>query len=184
PAPNTPLLIKYIPAISKTFTLRTVSDSDIPTLTKWQNSPRVAYFWKETGDENHQRAYVRKIWDTPHSVPCIGEIDDVPFAYFEIYWAAYDLLGGYYRANPYDRGAHALVGDEAFRGIAVHWMSAIMGYLLTDHPLTTRVVMEPRSDNGVIIGLLCNIGCRYMGTVKLPHKVSALLMTTRAWFWE
>ncbi|KNC99504.1 uncharacterized protein SPPG_04897 [Spizellomyces punctatus DAOM BR117] len=179
PLPGTILFSKYIPHLNETFSLRVANlQTDIPLLTKWHNNPRVSKFWNEVGDESHHTKYLSTLLADPHSIPCIGMFNDVPFAYFEIYWAAHDRLAGYYDAGTHDRGFHLLVGEEAYRGShrVEGWLPAVVEFMFGDCSGTKRVVLEPRADNGKLIGYLCNFGFQFKGEIKLPHKTAALMV--------
>ncbi|KAI9098618.1 L-lysine 6-monooxygenase (NADPH-requiring)-domain-containing protein [Phlyctochytrium arcticum] len=182
PSAGAHLFSRFIPHLGETFSLRVVDpQTDIPLLTKWHNDPRISHFWNESGPESHQLAYISKLLADPHTIPCIGSFDNRPFAYFEIYWAAHDTLGTLYKADPYDRGLHLLIGEPSFRGAdrIKGWMPSILSYMFQADPRTTRLVVEPRIDNGKVIAYLCNCGFKYSGTVQFPHKTAALLLMER-----
>jgi hypothetical protein len=54
---------------------------------KWQNDPRVAVNWNETGTLEQHREYLRKMDEDPHQMAVLTKFNDTYFAYMEIYWA-------------------------------------------------------------------------------------------------
>jgi len=125
---------------------------DTDLLHDWMNQPRVSAFWGEHGPISKQEAFLENALSDKHSFPVIGCWDGKPFGYFEIYWVKEDHLGRHLTGsdvNDWDRGFHALVGEQEFRGphrVKV-WMSALVHYCLLADPITQRVLCEPRVDN-------------------------------------
>ena len=116
------------------------------------NEPRVSAAWGVSGSQSVQEAFLTRALDDKHSFPVIGCWDGKPFGYFELYWVKEDQLGRYLTGsdvNDWDRGFHALVGEQEFRGphrVKV-WMSALVHYFFLADPRTQRVIVEPRIDN-------------------------------------
>ena len=125
---------------------------DTDLLNNWMNQPRVSAAWGVSGPQSVQEAFLTRALDDKHSFPVIGCWDGKPFGYFELYWVKEDQLGRHLTGsdvNDWDRGFHALVGEQEFRGshrVKV-WMSALVHYFFLADPRTQRVIVEPRIDN-------------------------------------
>jgi acetyl CoA:N6-hydroxylysine acetyl transferase len=159
-------------------------DLDLARFHRWQNHPRVAQFWQESGSLQHHQAYLLKRAADPHTLTLIGCFDDQPFAYFEAYWAKEDRIAPFYPAGDYDRGIHMLVGEDNYRGPhrVRSWLNALVHYLLLDDARTQRVVAEPRADNARMIGYMQNQGFWNQKLFDFPHKRAALMVQSREKF--
>lgn len=176
----------YTPGMD--FSLRRLDlAQDLQRFTNWMNQPRVAEFWEEQGDVDKQRRYIEQVLADPHKDPLIACFDDIPFAYFEVYWAQEDRLGPYYDAEPFDRGLHLLVGETDFLGsrFAHAWLSGIFHFMFLDDDRTRRLVGEPRADNAAILKYIQRMpGWRKVKEFDFPHKRAALVMCEREAFMQ
>ncbi|KAI4105115.1 MAG: hypothetical protein L6R37_002919 [Teloschistes peruensis] len=158
----------------------TISPCDTDLLHTWMNDPRVNAAWGEAGPRSHQEAFLRKNLNDKHSFPVIGCWDGKPFGYFEIYWVKEDHLGRQLSSHDYgnwDRGFHALVGEQEFRGahrVRV-WISALVHCCFLADPRTERVLVEPRVDNHKFIGYLQSVGFYKEREIAFSHKQAALM---------
>jgi len=173
---------RYDPQITRTLSFR-VADvaEDAARFTRWMNAPRVNAFWEMAAPQPELESYLRKQLDSAYCCPVIGCFDDQPFGYFEIYWAAEDRIGRHYRWQPYDRGLHMLVGEEAWRGAHFirSWLRGLTHYLFLDEPRTQRIVAEPRYDNQRLFRHLPVAGYHTLKEFDFPHKRSRLVMSER-----
>ncbi|KAJ5503496.1 Acyl-CoA N-acyltransferase [Penicillium fimorum] len=160
--------------------------SDLDTLHRWMNVPRVEAMWAEGGPKAVQEKFLLASLTSRHSFPVIGCWDGKPFGYFEIYWVKEDPLGRLVdHAGNYDRGIHLLVGEQEFRGahrVAV-WLSALVHHCFLADMRTASVVLEPRIDNIKLINYLQEAGFYKEGEVSFPHKHSAIMRIKRE-YWE
>lgn len=124
--------------------------SDLDTLHRWMNDPRVESMWQVGGEHSVQEKFLLQNLTSRHSFPVIGCWDGKPFGYFEIYWVKEDSLGRKLdRVDNYDRGIHLLVGEQEFRGphrVAI-WLSALVHHCFLSDMRTEAVFLEPRVDN-------------------------------------
>lgn len=129
---------------------------DTDLLHTWMNNPRVAAAWGVSGPVEVQEKFLHEGLNNRHSFPVIGCWDGKPFGYFEIYWVKEDVLGRRLSCKDvgdFDRGIHALVGEEDFRGPhrVKAWISALIHYCWLADPRTEKVLMEPRVDNEKLV---------------------------------
>jgi RimJ/RimL family protein N-acetyltransferase len=161
-------------------------EEHLDVFSKWHNTDRVNEFWGERGTKEKHRAYLQKQIDDPHVMPVFARWNYTTFAYFEIYWAKEDNIAPFADAQDYDRGFHALVGEQDCRGphIVPHWIAAVTHYCFLSDPRTMRVMLEPRVDNDKFINYLSASGYTREKDFDFPHKRAALMSITRESFFE
>ncbi|MFM9432982.1 acetyl CoA:N6-hydroxylysine acetyl transferase [Janthinobacterium sp. CG_23.3] len=187
PQPVGDVYRRYIPWLERTLSFRVAdSDADLPHFHRWMNDPHVAEFWEEQGDLARHRAYLERLAGDPHSIPLIACLDDVPFGYFEVYWASEDRIAPFCEPDDFERGWHVLIGEAGCRGQAFvsAWLPSIAHYLFLDDSRTGRLVIEPRADNQRMRRNLTRSGYDLLGEFDFPHKRAVLGVLPRERFFE
>lgn len=178
---------RFDPRLGRRFTLRVIDPArDLSRFVRWMNLPRVAEFWEQAWPEAELAAFLEERLADPHTLPLIGEFDERPFGYFEVYWAAEDRIGPHYAWAAFDRGLHLLVGEEDVRGprFVDAWLTGLQHYAYLAEPRTTRIVLEPRHDNRRLFRHLERLGLSRLRDFDFPHKRATLVMGHRDRFFR
>lgn len=186
PKPQGLLYRRHIPWLDQYFTLRALDLSDLPNFHRWQNDPRVAAFFEETGTVDAHRIYLERLLADPHMLPVIGALDGRDFAYFELYWTRENRLGAQYDADPWDRGWHVLVGEEDIRGAdyVTAWLPSLMHYMFLAEPRTQFVMGEPKASHTQQLRNLSRGGFAHLREFDFIHKRASLVRLERQHFFE
>jgi acetyl CoA:N6-hydroxylysine acetyl transferase len=178
PDPVGEVYARYDPEAEVVVSFRAIDlGRDLDRFWRWQNDPRVAYFWEEDKPKEELARFLEGRQADPHTFPVIGCFDGEPAGYFEIYWGREDRLGAYYDAGPWDRGWHGLIGERAHLGRRKTgaWLRALTHYLFLDCPMTELVVGEPRVDNAKLLRYADSLAYHKIKEFDFPHKRSALM---------
>lgn len=179
------LYARYIPWMGREIQLHVADiERDLLTFNGWMNDPRVAAFWEESGDLEYHRRFLSERLADPRVIPVIAFYDEVPFAYFEVYWAKEDRIAPHCHASDFDRGFHLLIGNEAFRGRSsiCAWFPSLVHFMFLDDCRTRRLVAEPRADNQSLLRCSDGLGFERVYDFDFPHKRATLISLDRADF--
>lgn len=93
PTPGSRIYSRYIPHLNEFFSLWALdykNDEHLGLFNQWQNDPRVAQGWNETGTLEQHCEYLHKIDEDSHQMAILAKFNDTFFSYHEIYWAKVD----------------------------------------------------------------------------------------------
>jgi hypothetical protein len=189
PTPGSVVYSRYIPFLDELFSLVALdyrNPDHLNLFHTWQNDPRVAQGWKETGTLDEHREYLRRQDEDPHTLTVLGHFNDTPFSYYEVFWAKEDNVGAHYSSGNFDRGRHTLVGNDAFRGPhrVMAWWPSMIHYCFLDDHRTENIIGEPMSTNDKVLTYDYTFGLHQDQLIDLPHKRASLVKCTRERFFQ
>ena len=176
---------RFIPWLKQTLSFRVADPvKDLDHFHRWMNDEQVKTIWEDGGEREKHLDILRERRADPHMLALIGCFGDVPFGYFEVYWAKENRLGPYYDAEDYDRGWHVAIGEPDYRGKKwiTAWLPSLMHFIFLDDPRTQRIVGEPRASHHQQIRNLDRSGFAKVKHFNFPHKRAMLVMLTRERF--
>lgn len=184
-----PIYSRFIPGLNSHLTFRVASSSnskDVDLITGWHATDRVNEGWRQRLSREDQLAEMQKGESNAYTLGLIGEWDGEPWGYVEIYYAKHSNLVDFYTAGQHDRGFHALVGDERFRGPhrVRSWMGSVVHMMFLLDPSTRQCVSEPRLSNTKMVQYEQMVGGNVEKFIDFPHKRAALVTFGKERFFQ
>ena len=184
-----PIYSRFVPGLNSHLTFRVASSTnskDVDLLTAWHATDRVNEGWRQRLSRQDQLAGMQQNEKNPYTIGLIGEWDGEPWGYVEIYYSKHSNLVDFYTAGQHDRGFHALVGDERFRGPhrVRSWMGSVVHLMFLLDPSTQQCVSEPRLSNTKMVQYEMMVGGNVEKFVDFPHKRAALVMFGKERFFQ
>ncbi|SNX81345.1 uncharacterized protein MEPE_00050 [Melanopsichium pennsylvanicum] len=189
PASAGPIYSRFIPGLNSHLTFRVASSSnskDVDLLTAWHATDRVNEGWRQRLSREDQLAGLQQGEKNPYTIGLIGEWDGQPWGYVEIYYSKHSNLKDFYDAGQHDRGFHALVGDEKFRGPhrVRSWMGSVVHLMFLLDPSTKQGVSEPRLSNTKMVEYEQMVGGNVEKFIDFGHKRAALVVFGKQRFFQ
>lgn len=184
-----PIYSRFIPGLDSHLTFRIASSTnakDVDLITAWHDTDRVNEGWRQRCSREEQLAGMQKGEQNAHCLGLIGEWDGEAWGYVEIYYSKHSNLIDFYTAGRHDRGFHALVGDERFRGPhrVRSWMGSLVHLMFLLDPSTTQCVSEPRLSNTKMIQYEMMVGGNVEKWIDFLHKRAALVQFSKERFFQ
>ncbi|SPO20550.1 uncharacterized protein UTRI_00026 [Ustilago trichophora] len=184
-----PIYSRFIPGLNSHLTFRVASSNnskDVDLLTAWHATDRVNEGWRQRLSREDQLAGMQSGEKNPYAIGLIGEWDGEPWGYVEIYYSKQSNLKDFYNAGQHDRGFHALVGDERFRGPhrVRSWMGSVVHLMYLLDPSTSLCVSEPRLSNTKMVQYEMMVGGNVEKFIDFPHKRAALVQFGKERFFQ
>ncbi|PWZ03022.1 hypothetical protein BCV70DRAFT_183576 [Testicularia cyperi] len=190
PSPSAgPLYSRFIPGLNSHLTFRIASSSnakDVDLITEWHATDRVNEGWRQKLSRQEQIKTIQATENDPYAIGLIGEWDGEAWGYVEIYYSKHSNLKDFYSAGQFDRGFHALVGNEKFRGPhrVRSWMGSVVHLMFSLNPSTTLGVSEPRLSNTKMIQYEQMVGGNVEKYIDFNHKRAALVFFGKERFYQ
>ncbi len=184
-----PIYSRFIPGLNSHLTFRVASSTnakDVDLLTAWHATDRVNEGWRQRLSREDQLATMQSGEKSAYNIGLIGEWDGEPWGYVEIYYSKQSNLKDFYTAGQHDRGFHALVGDERFRGPqrVRSWMGSVVHLMFLLDASTTQCVSEPRLSNTKMVQYEMMVGGNVEKWIDFPHKRAALVIFGKERFFQ
>jgi siderophore synthetase component/RimJ/RimL family protein N-acetyltransferase len=166
-----------------TFRFRELDpERDLDLYCRWMSQPHVAKWWALARTREALALHLQKHQANTNQTLYLGFVDGKPMSYWERYWVGGDVAGKYVEHDTFDQGMHFLIGDPAYgAGKYAHRMIVAFSRLCFEAELRTeRVIGEPDARNDALIRHAAATGYDRIGTVRLPDKTAAIMITARA----
>nr|WP_256470591.1 GNAT family N-acetyltransferase [Sporosarcina sp. Marseille-Q4943] len=173
----------YDPIRKLNLSFREVTMKDVSLLHSWMNEKHVIPYWKLDFPFEKYKKHLETFLADDHQKLLIGEIDGIPMSYWESYWVKGDMIGNYYKFEPYDQGIHLLIGHKGYLGKGyIYPLLLTILYHQFQVSETTKIIAEPDIQNKKMIHVFEKCGFTPIKEVELPDKTGLLMTCEREEF--
>ncbi|GAA2657905.1 GNAT family N-acetyltransferase [Paractinoplanes durhamensis] len=165
-----------VPVLEPPWSIRVLSESDAPLVSRWMNEPHVALFWGQAWPASRWAAEIAAQLAGDFSRPCLVSFGDKPLAYVEIYRTPRDVVGLNYDAEPYDLGIHLAIGElgRTGQGLGRRLVRAVADGLFAADPRVRKILADPDERHLIARRMFQAADFDLLGIRDLGHKRAAL----------
>lgn len=175
---------RYFPKEDVTIGIRPVDlDNDLEMLHEWFNREHAIKIWQMNWPIRQLELYYRTLFPGDLLYAYIGEANEEPTFYFEVYWAIRDLVGAYYDVLPTDYGTHQFIAPvDPKKKYASPSTQCMVDYVFAQ-PECGRMVGEGSVDSLASLMNKIHVGFKVEKVIEMPHKKANLNFCYREWYW-
>lgn len=175
---------RYFPKEDVTIGIRPIDlDNDLEMLYEWFHREHAIKIWQMNWPIRQLELYFRTLLPGDLMYAYIGEANEDPSFYFEVYWAIRDLVGDYYAVLPTDYGTHQFIASvDPKKKYASPSTQCMVDYVFAQ-PECGKMVGEGSVDSLASLMNKIHVGFKVEKVIEMPHKKANLNFCYREWYW-